>query len=60
MYICKNFPTDASIQFDYISVSHLPTYSSLTNPTILFDDGTSGIFNNTANSIIFLQILPQL
>ena len=48
-----SYPTDISVQFDYTTVSIFPTYSSVTNPTILFNDGTSGIYNNTTNSIIF-------
>jgi hypothetical protein len=47
-----SYPTDTSIQFDYASLSILPTYSSVTNPTFSFHDGTSGIYNNTTNSII--------
>ncbi len=46
------YPTDISVQFDYTSLSILPTFSSVTAPAILFNDGTSGIDNNTANSII--------
>jgi hypothetical protein len=48
-----SYPTVTSVQFDYVSLSILPAYSSVTNPTILFNDGTSGIYNNAANSIIF-------
>ena len=48
-----SYPTDSSTQFDYTTLSILPTFSSVTNPTILFNDGTSGIYNNTTNSIIF-------
>ncbi len=44
-------PTDIFVQFDYASLSILPTYSSVTNP-ILFKDGTRGIYNNTTKSII--------
>jgi hypothetical protein len=44
-------PTDSSTQLDYTSVPILPTYSSFTDPTILFNDGTSKIYNNTTNSI---------
>ena len=47
-----SFPTDTSTQLNYTTVSYLPTYSSITNPSILFNDGTSGIYNSTANSII--------
>ncbi len=38
-----SYPTDSSTQFDYTTLSILPTFSSVTNPTILFNDGTSGI-----------------
>ena len=47
-----SYPTDTSIQIDYASLSITPSYSSITNPSILFNDGTSGIYNNAANSII--------
>ena len=47
-----SYPTDSSTQFDYTTLSILPTFSSVTNPSILFNDGTSGIYNNTTNSII--------
>ncbi len=47
-----SYPTDTSVQFDYTTVTILPTFSSVTSPSILFNDGTSGIYNNTANSII--------
>ncbi len=48
-----SYPTDTSVQFDYTSLSILPTFSSVTAaPTILFNDGTSGINNNTTKSII--------
>ena len=47
-----SFPSDTSTQLNYTTVSYLPTYSSITNPSILFNDGTSGIYNSTANSII--------
>jgi hypothetical protein len=46
------YPTDSSTQLDYATLSMLPTFSSVTNPSILFNDGTSGIYNNTTNSII--------
>jgi hypothetical protein len=45
-----NFPNDSSTQLDYTTVSIIPTYSI--NPTILFNDGTSGIYINTTKSII--------
>ncbi len=48
-----SFPNDISTQLNYTTVSIFPTYSSVTNPTILFIDGASGIYNNTTNSIIF-------
>jgi hypothetical protein len=40
-----SYSTDTSVQFDYTSLSLLPTFSSVTAPTILFSDGTSGIYN---------------
>ena len=40
-----SYPTDTSIQIDYASLSITPSYSSITNPSILFNDGTSGIYN---------------
>jgi len=51
-----SYPTDSSTQFEYASLTILPTYSTVTNPSILFNDGTSGIYNNTTNSIIFFTI----
>ena len=47
-----SFPSDTSTQLNYTTTSYLPTYSPITNPSILFNDGTSGIYNSTANSII--------
>ena len=60
-YIIYNmsFPSDTSTQLNYTTVSYLPTYSSITNPSILFNDGTSGIYNSTANSIIMYTLLQQ-
>jgi hypothetical protein len=46
-----SYPTDTSVQLDYTSVSILPTFSSVTAPTILFNDGTSGIYNPSNNVI---------
>ena len=46
-----SYPTDSSTQFDYTTLSILPTFSSVTNPTILFNDGTSGIYNPSNNVI---------
>ena len=56
-----SYPTDTSIQIDYASLSITPSYSSITNPNILFNDGTSGIYNNAANSssIILYTSLQQ-
>ncbi len=50
------YPTDTSTFFYYTTLSTLPTYSSVTNPSILYNDGTSGIYNNTSNTIIFFTI----
>ncbi len=47
-----SYPTDSSTQLDDTTLSILPTFSSVTDPSILFNDGTSGIYNNTTNSII--------
>ena len=47
------FNNDTPIQLNYTTASYLPSYSSASNPSILFNDGTSGIYNATANSIIF-------
>ncbi len=47
-----SFPNDTSTQLDFTTVSISPIYSSVTNPTILFNDGTSRIYNNMTNSII--------
>ena len=47
------FNNDTSVQLNYTTSSYLPSYSSASNPSILFNDGTSGIYNATANSIIF-------
>jgi hypothetical protein len=46
------FNNDTSTQLNYTTSSYLPSYSSASNPSILFNDGTSGIYNATANSII--------
>ena len=48
-----SFQKNNSIQFNYTTASYLPSYSSITSPTILFNDSTSGIYNATANTIIF-------
>ena len=48
-----NFNNDNSTQLNITTSSYLPSYSSTTNPSILFNDGTSGIYNATANTIIF-------
>ena len=47
-----SFPTDTSTQLNYTTASYLLSYSSITNASILFNDGTCGILNSTANSII--------
>ena len=47
-----NFINDNSTQLNITTTSYLPSYSSITNPSILFYDGTSGIYNATANTII--------
>ncbi len=47
------FHNDISTQLNYSTSLYLPSYSSASNPSILFNDGTSGIYNATANSIIF-------
>ena len=47
------FNNDTSTQLNNTTFSYLPSYSSASNPSILFNDGTSGIYNATANSIIF-------
>ncbi len=49
-----SYPTDSSVQFNYASLSTIPTvtFSSVTNPSILFNDGTSGIYNYTTNLMI--------
>jgi hypothetical protein len=47
------FNNDTSTQLNTTSFSYLPSCSSASNPSILFDYGTSGIYNATANSIIF-------
>ncbi len=49
-----SFPNYLSALLDFKTVSIIPTYSSVTNPTFLFYDGTSGIYNNSTSSIIFL------
>ena len=47
------FNNDTSVQLNYTTSSYIPTISSVTSPSIVFNDvGTSGIYNNTANSII--------
>ncbi len=50
-----SFPNDLSTQLNYTSITIISTFSSVTNPSILFNDGTSGIYNNTTNSIIFFS-----
>jgi hypothetical protein len=45
--------SESKTQLDYTALSIFPTYSSVTNLTILFNDGTSGIYNNTTSQIMF-------
>jgi hypothetical protein len=49
-----DYPADSLTQFDYTILSILPTYSSIANPTILFNYGTSGIYKTSmpSNTII--------
>ena len=46
-----SYPTDASVQFNYTTITILPTFSSVTTPSILFNDGTSGLYNPSNNVI---------
>ena len=46
-----SYPTDTSVQLNYTTVTILPTFSSVTTPSILFNDGTSGIYNPSNNVI---------
>jgi len=48
------FISDNSTQINN-AISYLPTswYSNITNPSFLFNDGTSGIYNPSANNIQF-------
>ena len=47
-----NFVTDNSSQLGITNISYTPTYSNLNNPSILFSDFSSGIYNPSANNII--------
>jgi len=47
-----SFQNDNSTQLNITSVSYLASYTSITNPSILFSDRTSGIYNSTSNTII--------
>ena len=46
-----SYPTDTSVQLNYTTVTILPTFSSVTTPSILFNDGTSGLYNPSNNVI---------
>ncbi len=46
-----SYPTDTSVPFHYTTVTILPTFSSVTTPSILFNDGTSGLYNPSNNVI---------
>ncbi len=46
-----SYPTDTSVQLNYTTVTILPTFSSVTTPLILFNDGTSGLYNPSNNVI---------
>ena len=48
-----NFNNDNSTQLNITTTAYLPSYSSTTNPSILFNDGTSGLYNATLNTIMF-------
>ena len=48
-----NFIPDNSTQTGINNVTYTPTYSSVSNPNVIFNDSTSGIYNPTANKIIF-------
>ena len=47
-----NFINDNSTQTGINNVTYTPTYSNVTNPTILFNDLTSGIYNPSSNKLI--------
>ena len=48
-----SFINDSSTQLNYSTISFLSSIpSSVTNPSLLFSDGTSGIYNATTNTII--------
>ena len=51
------FTNDNSTQLSYLPTITY-TYGSINTPDITFN-GTSGIYNSTANTIIYLQIIPQ-
>ena len=52
-----SYPTDTSVQLNYTTVTILPTFSSVTTPSILFHDGTSGLYNPSNNVIKCLPII---
>ena len=54
-----SFINDDSVQLGITNVTYNPTYSSVTNPSILFNDLTSGIYNSTANTIIIMYLLSN-
>ena len=50
----SNFINDNSTQLSYIPTLSF-SYNTLTNPDINFN-GTSGIYNSTSNTILYLQV----
>ena len=56
-----NFVTDNSSQLGINSISYTPTYSTLNNPSIVFSDFKSGIYNPSLNTIkIFTNNIDAL
>ena len=50
-----SFQNDNSTQLNITSVSYLASYTSITNPSILFSDRTSGIQHPTL--LYYIQII---
>ena len=60
-YIIYNmsFPTDTSTQLNYTTASYLPTYSSITNPSILLMMVQVGCIIQQQIQLLYIQVLQQ-
>ena len=55
-----SFPTDTSTQLNYTTASYLPTYSSITNPSILLMMVQVGCIIQQQIQLLYIQVLQQL